>query len=232
MIAQHEAVVGSRFDALHSRFKRAVDGDDPRLRGIIDCLGPLAGCRVLDLGCGKGRFARALIQEGASVVGVDLSTAMLNAAAGIERVRASARRLPFAPSSFDAVVAVEVFEHFAPQSLDGVCAEIQRVLRPGGRLVVIDKNACSWNAQRPWLPSVAVKWIDERRGKWMYTRHEKVREYWFRPSGLKRRLARWFSSVSVQYLLSAPERGRFPFQQLPGTRLFVLWTASVPGGAG
>ncbi len=116
---------------------------------VVDRLRPLAGKRVLDLGCGKGRFARALAERGASVVGLDLSAAMLDQATGIGRVRGSARRLPFGPASFDAVMAVEVFEHLARRSLDLVCGEIHRVLRPGGRLVIVDKNACSWNARRP-----------------------------------------------------------------------------------
>ena len=113
MIAEHEAVVASRFDALHGRFKRVLDADDPRLRGVVDSLWPLSGRRILDLGCGKGRFARALCAQGASVVGLDLSAAMLGEATGIDRVRASARRLPFGPASFDGVLAVEVFEHLA-----------------------------------------------------------------------------------------------------------------------
>ena len=230
MIAEHEAVVASRFDALHTRFKRVLDANDPRLRGAVNSLWPLAGRRLLDLGCGKGRFARALCREGAAVVGLDLSAAMLGEATGIERVRASARRLPFRPASFDAVVAVEVFEHLAPRSLDLVCGEIRRVLRPGGTLVIVDKNVCSWNARRPWLPSVAVKWIDERRGLWMYSHRGKVRERWFRAGELQTRLGQWFSTVRVEYLLSPAERGRFPFQRLPGTRLFVLWTACAPGG--
>jgi SAM-dependent methyltransferase len=230
MIAEHEAIVASRFDALHGRFKRAIDAGDPRLRGVVESLWPLSGRHILDLGCGKGRFARALKREGAAVVGLDLSAAMLSEAAGVERVRASARRLPFGPCSFDAVVAVEVFEHLASQSLDAVCAEARRVLRPGGTLVVVDKNVRSWNAQRPWLPSIAVKWIDERRGRWMYSHREQVREHWFHAGDFSRRLGRWFSSVSAQYLLSPAERGRFPFQQFPGTRLFVLWSALAPGG--
>ena len=65
MIAEHEAVVASRFDALHGRFKRVLADDDPRLRGVVDSLRPLAGRRILDLGCGKGRFARALAEQGA-----------------------------------------------------------------------------------------------------------------------------------------------------------------------
>jgi SAM-dependent methyltransferase len=230
MIAEHEAVVASRFDALHGRFKCALEEDDPRLRGVVASLGSLAGMRVLDLGCGKGRFSRALAQRGASVVGLDLSAAMLGQATGINRVRASARRLPFGPASFDGVVAVEVFEHLAPRSLDHVCREVGRVLRPGGTLVVVDKNAWSWNAQRPWMPSVAMKWIDERRGMWMYSHREGVRERWFRGGELRRRLAQWFADVRVEFLLSRAEQGRFPFQQLPGTRLFVLWAARAPGG--
>ncbi len=166
MIANYEAAVAARFDDLHGRFKSEVAEDDPRLLSIAESLRPLDGRRVLDLGCGKGRFARALVDRGARVVGLDVSEAMLAGAdrAGLDRVRASARRLPFRPSSFDAAIAVEVFEHLAPQAVDDVCAEVQRVLRPGGTFVVVDKNLYSLNAQRPWLPSVTVKWIDERRG--------------------------------------------------------------------
>ena len=230
MIAVHEAVVGGRFDALSGRFKREVAQDDPRLEAILGLLGPLAGRRVLDLGCGKGRFARSLVALGAEVVGLDLSAGMLSHADGLLRVRGSARQLPFSAESFDAVVAVEVFEHLAPQSIDRVCGEVQRVLGPGGTFVVIDKNAWSWNARRPWLPSVAVKWIDERRGLWMYGPGDPVRERWFSPRALKRRLLRWFPVVRVRHLLSRGEAGRFPFQWLPHSRLLVLWAATAPGG--
>jgi SAM-dependent methyltransferase len=229
MIACHEAVVGSRFDALHQRFKREVARDDPRLLGIVDNLWPLPGRHILDLGCGKGRFSRALGELGAQVVGLDISAAMLAEAIDLDRVRASARRLPFGPASFDGVVAVEVFEHLAPRAVDQVCDEVRRVLRPGGTFVIVDKNLCSWNAQRPWLPSVAVKWIDERRGLWMYGHGGPVRERWFGPRALARRLGRWFPVVRMWHLLSRGETGRFPFQWVPGTRLMVLWVASAPG---
>ena len=75
---------------------------------------------------------------------------------GLDRVRRSARRLPSAVASFDAVIAVEVFEHLAPRAVDDVCAEVRRVLVPGGSFVVVDKNLYSLNAQRPWLPSATV----------------------------------------------------------------------------
>jgi 2-polyprenyl-6-hydroxyphenyl methylase/3-demethylubiquinone-9 3-methyltransferase len=230
MIAEHEAVVASRFDALHGRFKRELDRDDPRLCAIVESLMPIAGRRILDIGCGKGRFSRALGELGASVVGLDLSAEMLREAPGIDRVRASARRLPFAAASFDGVVAVEVWEHLAARSLDQVGREVSRVLRPGGTLVVVDKNVCSWNARRPWIPGLVIKWIDARRGFWMYTPRDGVRERWFGARALRTRLLRWFSAVRVEFLLSRAERGRFPFEHIPATRLFVLWSARAPGG--
>jgi 2-polyprenyl-6-hydroxyphenyl methylase/3-demethylubiquinone-9 3-methyltransferase len=230
LIALHEATVAGRFDSQSGRFKADVAADDARLLAIIERLSPLAGRRVLDLGCGKGRFARRLGEHGAEVIALDASSGMLAEAGGLPRVRATARRLPFGPARFDAAIAVEVFEHLAPEALDHVCAEVLRVLKPGGTFVVVDKNACSVNALRPWLPSLVLKWIDERRGRWMYSNCDRVRERWFRPWELARRLGRWFPEVHVRHLLSRNEAGRFPFEWVPAARLLVLWAAKAPGG--
>src|SRR5205085_1976365 len=99
MTALHEAAVSGRFDALEARFKDEVLPDDGRLLALFEALGRLAGRRVLDLGCGKGRFAAHLATRGAKVVGLDRSAAMLARAMDLERVRGSARRLPFAAES-------------------------------------------------------------------------------------------------------------------------------------
>ena len=234
MIAEYESAVAARFDDLHGRFKNEVADDDPRLVSIAESLHPIEGRLILDLGCGKGRFARALQARGARVIGLDVSEAMLAGADGsaLDRILGSARRLPFRPASFDAVIAVEMFEHLAPPAVDEVCAEVRRVLRPGGTFVVVDKNLYSMNAHRPWLPSVTVKWIDQRRGRWMYPHRGPVRERWFRPAGLRRRLKRWFVDVRILHVLSRHEAGRFPFEQIPAARLLVLWAARAPGGIG
>jgi 2-polyprenyl-6-hydroxyphenyl methylase/3-demethylubiquinone-9 3-methyltransferase len=231
---QHEAEVAARFDLLERRFKAGLERGDVRLEALRHCLGPARGLNVLDLGCGKGRFAAALAAEGARMIGLDRSAAML---AGGEpgcfgRVRGSARRLPFPEGVFDAVIAVEVFEHLPPAALDEVLGEVRRVLRPGGTIAILDKNAASWNDRRPWLPNLVVKWIDERRGRWMYSSGGPVREQWFWPGGFARRLGRCFSAVAVTYLLSAREAGQPLFDCLPRARLFALWSARRPGGAG
>ncbi|WP_422925344.1 class I SAM-dependent methyltransferase [Singulisphaera sp. PoT] len=222
---EYEAEVAARFDELQARFKRVVPDDDARLRALVSTLEPLRGKRILDLGCGKGRFASRLAEGGAEVVGIDLSAGMLEEAEGLNRVRCSASRLPFASASFDAVVAVEVFEHL--EAIDPALSEARRVLRDGGILAIVDKNAASLNAHRPWLPSLAVKWIDQRRGRWMYRHDERVRERWFWPRRLSIRLRRDFEDVSVRYLLSPNEADRWVFRQFPAARLMTVWSAKV-----
>ncbi len=225
--AAYEAEVAARFDALQLRFKSVVASDDTRLQAILALLGPLQGLRVLDLGCGKGRFAARLAEAGAEVVGIDLSAKMLKLAEGLDRVRCSARRLPFASGSFDAVIAVEVLEHL--ETIDDALKEVRRVLRVGGCVAIVDKNAASLNALRPWLPSLAVKWIDQRRGRWMYDHGGRVRERWFWPWRLRNRLRQDFEDVRVHYLLSPPEAEWWVFQQVPCSRLMTVWTAKVAG---
>jgi ubiquinone/menaquinone biosynthesis C-methylase UbiE len=224
----HEAEVGARFDSLVDRFKRELPASDARLDAVVRNLPEIKNPLVLDLGCGKGRFARHLEARGAKVVGLDLSANMLREATGLSCIRASARQLPFCNACFDVVIAVECLEHIHP--IDQVLFESRRVLKPGGRLIIVDKNALSMNAQRPWLPSVFVKWIDERRGLWMYPADSQVREHWFIPNRFKRQLARSFESISIDYLMTNQELNHILFRYLPVTRLMTCWTATVPGG--
>lgn len=224
-----EAYVSARFDALADRFKASVGDDDVRLRAVLDALPPLPGLRILDLGCGQGRFGRHLQGQGAVVVGLDSSQEMLARATGLGRARGTARRVPFAAGTFDAVVAIEVLEHVGP--IEGVLAEVRRVLRPGGRFLLLDKNAAALDPIRPWLPAVAVKRLDEWRGRWMYPAGAPVRERWFWPGRLRAQLERDFEGVRIGHLLTPLESRRAVFRHVPAVRRFVLWTADRPGGA-
>ncbi len=225
-IRHHDAEVAARFDEAEARFKPGLAADDVRLAGVIEAIGPLAGLRVLDLGCGKGRFASPLAERGARVVGVDLSQAMLVHAKGIERARAAARRLPFADATFDVVFAVEVVEHVG--DVRPILREARRVLRPGGRLVLVDKNKLAIDARRPWLPSSLLKWIDERRGLWMYPSGGPVRERWFVPGRLRDEITRaGFSRSRFKFLLTPDESRRRLHRAIPAARLLTLWVAEV-----
>jgi SAM-dependent methyltransferase len=95
--------------------------------------------RVLDLGCGDGAFLAEIQALGAEPVGADVAETALERARG-RAPRAELRRvepdgpLPFADRSFDVVWCSETLEHVAATA--SFLAEVYRVLRPGGALVV------------------------------------------------------------------------------------------------
>jgi ubiquinone/menaquinone biosynthesis C-methylase UbiE len=103
-------------------------------------LGP--GTRVLDLAAGTGKLTRLLVPSGAEVVAVEPVAAMREQLTailpGIEVHDGTAERLPFPDASFDAVTVAQAFHWFRPEE---ALAEIHRVLRPGGALVLV------WNTR-------------------------------------------------------------------------------------
>ncbi len=121
---------------------------DPRIlhvRVLVETFGNLNGQRVLDAGCGKGRFARALLAEfpQASICGMDLAVAMLrHVQAPLWPAAGSLTQLPFATAAFDAAYATESLEHAV--DIEAAVAELCRVVKPGGAIVVIDKNKDHW----------------------------------------------------------------------------------------
>jgi 2-polyprenyl-6-hydroxyphenyl methylase/3-demethylubiquinone-9 3-methyltransferase len=96
------------------------------------------GERVLDLGCGAGRFVAALRDAGADPIGVELAEAALeraraNAPGADLRLLAGDGSLPLEHASVDLVWCSEVLEHVADTA--HLLLEVRRVLRPGGRLL-------------------------------------------------------------------------------------------------
>ena len=141
--------------AIRAFFNRAAADEehypstiDPRIlhvKLVLEHLGDLNGRRVADVGCGKGRFARIVKERnpGAQVVALDLAEAMLRPIpAEIERVAASMTALPLATETFDGAYATESLEHAV--DIPGAVAELARIVKPGGKLVIIDKNAEAW----------------------------------------------------------------------------------------
>lgn len=110
--------------------------------------------RVLEVGCGTGAMLRALVRSGGfggSAVGVDQSPAFVEAAGRFAAAEGVADRLQFAvgdahqmafsDASFDAVIVNTVMSHVSDP--DRVLAEVARVLRPGGKVVIFDGDYAS-----------------------------------------------------------------------------------------
>lgn len=138
-----QALVRSMFDSIAPRYDlvnalMTFGLDAPWRRRTIGLLQLSPGSLVLDIGCGTGDLARGLTARGQTAVGVDLSFGMLAAAraGGAPLVQADAAALPFSTACADAVVSGFAVRNFA--DLTGVLAELGRVLRPGGRLSLLE----------------------------------------------------------------------------------------------
>jgi SAM-dependent methyltransferase len=147
------------------RDRYRTDLTDP---AVLDAVGPCAGLTVLDAGCGEGYLARALTARGATVLGADAVQGMVEAARGTDGgasfVRASVGALPVRDAAFDLVVANHLFSHLREPAR--AIGEFGRVLRPGGRLVVLTLHPCFYveGAEHGARTSVAAARYFEGRG--------------------------------------------------------------------
>ena len=122
-------------------------------RLLLEMARPGQGERILDVGCGTGIFTLDLLASGSRVTGLELSLPMLQRAgkkaAGhpFHMVQGDMRGLPFADDSFDKTVSVTAIE-FLEDARGGV-AELFRVTKPGGLVVVSSLNSLSpWATRR------------------------------------------------------------------------------------
>lgn len=122
---------------------------DPSHRTLISRIKSRFGdrpIRVLDVGCGTGKFGEKILKAlpNAQVVGMDLVAEMLHG--GNDRwashrgtlypVQGDGEHLPFADGSFDVVTCANSFHHYPNQA--HAIVEMHRVLKPGGRLMLVD----------------------------------------------------------------------------------------------
>ena len=123
---------------------------------VVNALKLEKGQQVLDIGSGPGLLVRDIAQtvdQSGGVVGVDMADNMIESATvlcadfpAVSFKQGDAMSLPFADNSFDAVVSTQVYEYVP--NLDAALAEFHRVLRPGGRGVIVDTDWAFpyWNA--------------------------------------------------------------------------------------
>jgi SAM-dependent methyltransferase len=138
------------YDGWHERLVRAApdhdDASSPWYQLVREYIGPVAGVLVLEVACGRGGFVKELARSGARVSGCDFSFSALCAASTKLRdvsgratlIQGDAQCLPFADATFDLLVSCETIEHVP--NLRSAMAEMHRVTRPGGRLLLTTPN--------------------------------------------------------------------------------------------
>ena len=149
---------------------------------IVDLLGEVAGRRILDAGCGAGAVSTALRERGGIVAGFDRSAKMVELARqrlGDDvdlRVADIGQPLPYPDRAFDDVVAALVLHYL--EDWTAPLAELRRVLRPGGRLVVVVNHPIILKiTHRETDYFATTKWSDE----YDFQGQKAVLTYWHRP---------------------------------------------------
>ncbi len=139
------ASVQAMFDRIAARYDRVnrvmtFNADQRWRRELVRRIEIGPGDRVLDLACGTGDFSEMCRAAGAAAVGLDFSRGMLEVAGQRAPegawVQGDALRLPLADGSFDAAVSGFALRNFV--SIPPVLHELARVLKPGGRLGLLE----------------------------------------------------------------------------------------------
>ncbi|KUF19175.1 class I SAM-dependent methyltransferase [Streptomyces silvensis] len=149
-------------DTVKSVYRQVAEEYDERIPGagpsddlftrserdfLIDSIS--SGEKVLDIGCGTGRFTVPMADKGAQVSGLDISRSMLEVAErklherglSADLREGDMAHLPFPDASFDTVTSMLALMHIPLADRPAVFAEVQRVLRPGGRMLLGVKNS-------------------------------------------------------------------------------------------
>ncbi|MFJ9341934.1 class I SAM-dependent methyltransferase [Streptomyces sp. NPDC101733] len=140
---EDHAHVQEFFGARAADWDRKFPGDGPAFAAAVAEFGLRPGDRVLDAGCGTGRalpVLRAAVGDTGSVLGMDMTAQMLDAARQAGRgsraalIRADVARLPLRDGTLDAVFAAGLIAHLPEPAAN--LRELARVVRPGGRLAL------------------------------------------------------------------------------------------------
>ena len=150
------------------------DGPDTHRTLLLDPVmlalcGDVRGRRVLDAGCGEGRFSRMLAERGARVVALDLTHELIAAARARSGgahgcARGSAEVLPFRDGAFDLVVSYVALVDIA--DYQAAIREMARVLAPGGQIVVANVG----------FVSASDGWLRDEQGRRLYHRVDRYLE--------------------------------------------------------
>lgn len=201
------------FEGIGSEYERYRPGFPV---GAVELLAPDRVGTILDLGAGTGKFTELLIGRADRVVAVEPSTAMLDVLhAKLPEVTAlsgTAARIPLEDGAADAVSVAQAFHWF---DRERACAEITRVLAPGGAMALIWNRAdpaCAWDRSCHRIVHPAVSASDdttraaaEELPGFRFVRHEELA--WREAISRDDYIGRW-TTVSSFLVADAPRRAK------------------------
>lgn len=159
------------FEGRIKDFSSSVAPRDSRLHYLRATFKDFKGKTILDAGCAKGRFARMLMKDpGLDVVGIDIAENLLQCCPeGMITKQGSILDMPFSNEEFNGVYCIEVIEHI-PNLVENAIIEMKRVLKPGGKLVIIDKDkTCLKTAKdkEEWEEWFDIKEVEDLMKKYL-----------------------------------------------------------------
>lgn len=200
---EHLEATRAYYDEFAARYEAKRGGRDPG--GYHDLVDDLemdflrrfaAERDVLEVGCGTGLLLERIARFARSAKGIDLSDGMLEKARarGLDVTRGSATDLPFADASFDVACSFKVLPHV--RDIHRALAEMTRVVRPGGSLVIELYNPYSLRGLvKNLLPAGAIS--DKTKENAVYTRFDSpFRVTELVPRGLRLRASRGIRIVT------------------------------------
>lgn len=219
-----ERQIKNCFIANSSMFPTKISANDFQLREVIFWFGNVKGKKILDAGCGKGRFVKALAKRGGLLTGIDFVEGFIKIAnENVQEANfklASVNNIPFETATFDGVLCIEVMEHIP--NAEKAVKEMVRVLKPGGKLIIIDKNILSLH-YRYLIPTFLFKRVQELCGKWMYPNNFPFREKYFTLKELNIILKRYCSTVKSKYLPTRSRRLKMICNLFPVLSYDIVW---------
>lgn len=174
-------------------FSDSIDENDGRVKELLSFTNDLNGKKIIDVGCGKGRFARILKQKYPNVelYGLDISENMLRyCPEGMHTLCGNILDIRYPEEYFDYVYCIESLEHAV--MIENAIREVVRILKPGGKILIVDKNKAKLGKLKlePW-------------------------EQWFSPKEIIDILNRY--GVEAKYKLISYDRNNKP------DGLFIAW---------
>jgi SAM-dependent methyltransferase len=196
------------FDAYNSEYySERIRKSKKHMMKYLKFLRKGSSLKMLDVGCGEGEYVKDAIEEGINAYGIDISTyALENALAEVkDRITfGSITGIPFADEEFDIMTAFDVIEHIHPKDTLNAVAELRRVLKPDG-IVIITTPSSSYGDWVSDLTHINVR--PPKFWKIILEEHNfKVRMFYL-PSFLKYYMKNYVALPdSIQFLVEEPLR--------------------------